>query len=155
MLQCYSLKSSHLLLFPLSPMYDTHRQCSVTTWRDRVGRVWVRGSGWRGHKCAYGWLKLMYGKNNHNIVIILQLKYINFKNSLTFLIHFKLWLFKVQDFYIWVAMKFCVYANHTFSIIYQQTVCVWVCMYPLLWTKSLCPHQTFTSWSPKSQCNNR
>ena len=33
-----------------------------------------RSSGGNGHMYAYGWFILMYGKNHHNIVIILQLK---------------------------------------------------------------------------------
>ena len=28
----------------------------------------------RGHMYTYGWFMLMYGRNHHNIVIILQLK---------------------------------------------------------------------------------
>ena len=37
------------------------------------------GAGWGGgHMYTYGWFMLMYGKNHHNIVIILQLKYIIF-----------------------------------------------------------------------------
>ena len=31
-------------------------------------------SGWRGHMNAYGHFILMYGKNHHNTVIIVQLK---------------------------------------------------------------------------------
>ena len=49
-------------------------RCSMTTWRDGVGReVWERGSGGRGHMYAYCQFILMYGKNHHDI-IILQLK---------------------------------------------------------------------------------
>lgn len=48
------------------------------TWGDfevRHGR-WEGGSGGRGHMCASGWLMLMYGRNQHNIIkrSILQLK---------------------------------------------------------------------------------
>ena len=30
--------------------------------------------GGRGHMYAYGWFTLMYDKNHHNVIIILQLK---------------------------------------------------------------------------------
>ena len=50
---------------------------SVTTWRDGIGwgRKWIEGLGWRGPMYTPGPLigVLMYGKNHHNIVIILQL----------------------------------------------------------------------------------
>ena len=54
-------------------MYDTGYP--VTTWRDGMGwgGKWVGGSGWRGHVCTRGRFILMYDKNHHNIVIILQL----------------------------------------------------------------------------------
>ena len=47
---------------------------SVTTWR--VGEVgnWEGGSRGRGHMCIYGLSMMMYGRNQHNIIIILQLK---------------------------------------------------------------------------------
>ena len=51
------------------------------TWRVGIGREVGKGvSGWRGHMYAYGQFILIYGKKkkNHNIVIILPLKYINF-----------------------------------------------------------------------------
>ena len=53
----------------------TQSRCSGTTQRDSVGRE-VRG-GFRigGHMYTYGQFMLMYGKNHHNIVIILQLNY--------------------------------------------------------------------------------
>ena len=52
-------------------------QCSMATRRDG-GEELERGSEWReGHMCIYGWFMLMYGKNHHNTVIILQLKQIN------------------------------------------------------------------------------
>ena len=35
---------------------------------------WAGGSGWGGHMYTCGPFMLMYGKNHHNIVIILQLK---------------------------------------------------------------------------------
>ena len=34
----------------------------------------VGGSGWGGHTYAYGQFIFTYGKNHHNIVIILQFK---------------------------------------------------------------------------------
>ena len=53
---------------------DTQSWCSGTTQRDSVGRE--VGGGFRigGHMYTYGPFMLMYGKNHHNIVIILQLK---------------------------------------------------------------------------------
>ena len=52
----------------------TQSWCSVTTWRvgREVGGAFRMGVG--GHICTYGRFILMYGKNHHNIVIILQLK---------------------------------------------------------------------------------
>ena len=38
------------------------------------GGRWDGGSIGRGHMDTYGWSMLMYGRNQHNIVIILQLK---------------------------------------------------------------------------------
>ena len=48
--------------------------CSVTTWRDGVGREVGEGSRGRGHMFNYDRFMLMYGRGHHNIVIILQLK---------------------------------------------------------------------------------
>ena len=36
--------------------------------RDGVGREVGGGSGWRGHRYAYGRLILMYGKKHYNVV---------------------------------------------------------------------------------------
>ena len=51
---------------------------SGTTQRDGVG--WEVGGGVqdRGTRVHHGWFMSMYGKNQHNIVIILQLQLINF-----------------------------------------------------------------------------
>ena len=38
------------------------------------GGRWEEGSTGRGHMYTYGWPMLMYGRNQHNIVIILQFK---------------------------------------------------------------------------------
>ena len=38
------------------------------------GERWEAGSGWSGHTDTYARFILMYGRNYHNIVIILQLK---------------------------------------------------------------------------------
>lgn len=46
---------------------------SGTTQRDGVGREVGRGFRMGGHMCTRGWFMLMYGKNHHNVVIILQL----------------------------------------------------------------------------------
>ena len=48
----------------------------MTTWRDRVGREVEGGIQDGRDPCmyTYGRFTLMYGKNHHNIVIILQLK---------------------------------------------------------------------------------
>ena len=56
---------------------DTQSLCSGTTQRDRVegGGRGIQDRG--GHIYTCGQFMLMYGKNHHNIVIILQLKYIN------------------------------------------------------------------------------
>ena len=48
--------------------YGTQSRCSVTAWRDGVGREVGGGSGWRGHRYAYGRLILMYGKKHYNVV---------------------------------------------------------------------------------------
>ena len=42
--------------------------CSVTAWRDGVGREVAEGSEWRGHMYTYGQFMLMHGKNHHNLV---------------------------------------------------------------------------------------
>ena len=44
------------------------------------GGRWKGSSGRRGHTYTYGLFILMYGKDHHNTVIILQLKLINLKN---------------------------------------------------------------------------
>ena len=48
----------------------------MTTWRDRVGREVEEGIQDERDTCmyTYGQFTLMYGKNHHNIEIILQLK---------------------------------------------------------------------------------
>jgi len=48
----------------------------MTTWRDRVGREVEEGiqDGRDTYMYTYGQFTLMYGKNHHNIEIILQLK---------------------------------------------------------------------------------
>ena len=55
-------------------------QCSGTTQRDRVGREVGGGLriGGQGSMYSCGRFMLMHGRNHHNIVIILQLKLINF-----------------------------------------------------------------------------
>jgi len=58
--------------------YIWHREPKVSAlWQP--GGMWRRGrweevSGGRGHMYAYGRFMLLYGKNHHNIIIILQLK---------------------------------------------------------------------------------
>ena len=60
---------------------------SVTTWRDGVEREVGWGfrmegfSGWRGHMYTYGLFILMYGKNHHNIAIVLQLNKLKKENN--------------------------------------------------------------------------
>ena len=55
-------------------LYDTRSSAwpSVTTYRSGMG--WEGSSRGRGHKYTYDWCMLMYGRNQYNIVIILQLK---------------------------------------------------------------------------------
>ena len=61
----------------------TQSWCSVTPWRDGVGREVGGGFRMEGrHMYADGRFILMYDKNHHNIVIIPQLKLINLKNAL-------------------------------------------------------------------------
>ena len=48
--------------------------CSVTTWRDGVGREMGWGSGGRGHMYVYDRFMFMYSRGHHDIVIIFQLK---------------------------------------------------------------------------------
>ena len=43
-------------------------------WQPRWGGRWKGGSRRRGHMCTYDWSMLKYSRNQHNIVIILQLK---------------------------------------------------------------------------------
>ena len=45
--------------------------------RGGVGREVEGGLGVRGHMFAYGWFMVMYDKNHHIIINILQLKLIN------------------------------------------------------------------------------
>ena len=55
-------------------------QSSVTTWRGGMGWRWEEGSRGRGQMYTHGWsigMPSMYGRNQHNIVIISQLE-INF-----------------------------------------------------------------------------
>ena len=42
-----------------------------------MGREEEEGVQEGGHIYTHGWLKSMYGEDHHNIVISLQLKYIN------------------------------------------------------------------------------
>ena len=51
-------------------MYDTGTQswCSVTTWRDEVGKEVGGCLKGRGQMYTYDWFMLMYGKIHHNIV---------------------------------------------------------------------------------------
>ena len=49
-------------------------QSSGTTWRSGMGWRWEEGSRGRGQMYTYGWCMLMYGRNQHNIVIISQLE---------------------------------------------------------------------------------
>ena len=46
----------------------------------RLGGRWEGYSRWRRHMYSCGQLMSMYGKNYHNVVIILQLKLVNLKN---------------------------------------------------------------------------
>ena len=55
----------------------TQNQGSETTQRNTVGREVGGVSGLGEHMYACGQFMLMYAKNQHNIVIILQLKQIN------------------------------------------------------------------------------
>ena len=45
---------------------------------------WEGGSRGRGHMYTYGWFILMYGRNQHNSVIILQLKINEFLKKIYF-----------------------------------------------------------------------
>ena len=46
----------------------TQSWCSVTAWKDGVGREEEGVPAGRRHMYAYGQFMLMYGKNHHNIV---------------------------------------------------------------------------------------
>ena len=63
--------------------YMTQGAQTSVLWQPRgvgcSGR-WEGGSSGRGHIYTYGWFMLMYGRNQHNIVIILLLK-INLKTN--------------------------------------------------------------------------
>lgn len=52
----------------------TQSRCSGTTQRERVGRRVGGGFRMGGHIYSCGRLMLMYGKNRHSIIIILQFK---------------------------------------------------------------------------------
>ena len=45
------------------------------------GEAGGKGVRMGGHMCTRGWFTSMYSRNHHNIVIILQLKLINFKKE--------------------------------------------------------------------------
>ena len=60
---------------------------SVTIYRGRMERQWEGGSRQRGHRYTYGWLMLMFGRNQHNIV-----------NQLSF--HWKIDLLKKIIYYL-------------------------------------------------------
>ena len=62
-------------------MHETGRskQCTGTTLRDVMGKEVEGRIQDGGHMYTHGWFMSMYGKNHYNIVINLQLKYINFK----------------------------------------------------------------------------
>ena len=55
-------------------MQGTQSQCGVTAQSSGMGREGEGGLRRGGDVHTYGWFMVTYGRNHHNIVIILQLK---------------------------------------------------------------------------------
>lgn len=60
-----------MVYIPKPNSKGTQSWCSVTSWRDRVGKEVGGGFRWKGHMYNCGQFILMYGKYHHDIVIIL------------------------------------------------------------------------------------
>ena len=46
----------------------TQNQCSVTTWKDEVGKEAGGMFRWKSHTYAYGRFMLIYDRVHHNVV---------------------------------------------------------------------------------------